>query len=51
MKYKCLLCGQTFEIKEGEELVCPICGAKGDVLVLVEEKDDENAKVKETKES
>lgn len=33
MKYKCKVCGQIVEIPEGEELVCPVCKAKGDKLV------------------
>ena len=40
MKYKCLVCGQIVDIPEGAELVCPICGAKGDKLVPYEEKGD-----------
>lgn len=32
MKYKCKLCGEIFEVKEGEEPVCPRCGAKGENL-------------------
>ena len=31
-KFKCLVCGQTFEVPEGEEAVCPYCNAKGDKL-------------------
>ena len=34
--YKCLLCGQVFEVADGEEPVCPLCGATGDQLELVE---------------
>ena len=33
MKYKCLVCGITFDVKDGEEPVCPKCKAKGDKLV------------------
>ena len=29
-KYRCKVCGQVVEIKEGEELVCPICKARGE---------------------
>ncbi len=36
-KYKCVICGATFEIKEGEALVCPVCGATGDSLELIAE--------------
>ncbi len=32
MKYKCTICGEVFEIAEGEEVVCPICYASGDVI-------------------
>ena len=37
-KYKCKLCGQTFEIKEGDALVCPICGATGDNIIALNDK-------------
>ena len=33
MKYKCLVCGQVFEVKEGEKPVCPVCHATGDKVV------------------
>ena len=36
-KYHCNVCGADFEVKEGEEPVCPICKAKGDKLTLIEE--------------
>lgn len=36
-KYLCKLCGATFEVAEGEEPVCPICGAKGDKLEEIAE--------------
>lgn len=36
-KYKCKVCGVTFEAEEGKEAVCPVCGAKGDQLELIEE--------------
>lgn len=32
MKYKCLICGEVFEIPEGGEVVCPVCYASGDVI-------------------
>ena len=35
-KYKCLVCGAVFEVPDGEEAVCPVCGVKGDKLELVE---------------
>lgn len=31
-KFKCKLCGEVFEVKEGETPVCPRCGATGDKL-------------------
>jgi len=38
MKYRCKVCGQVFEVKDGEEPVCPVCKAKGDnVVPYVEE--------------
>ena len=37
-KYKCNLCGVEFEVPAGEEPVCPVCGATGDKLELIEEK-------------
>ena len=32
--HKCKLCGEIFEVKEGETPVCPRCGATGDKLEL-----------------
>ena len=32
MKYRCKLCGEIFEVKDGETPVCPRCGAKGEHL-------------------
>ena len=37
-KYQCKVCGLVFEVKDGEEAVCPKCKAKGDKLVLIEDK-------------
>ena len=37
MKYKCLVCGQVFDVPEGQEPVCPVCKAKGDKLVPYKE--------------
>ena len=34
--YKCLICGKVFEVEDGETPVCPLCGAEGDKLELVE---------------
>ena len=31
-KYRCKVCGQVVEIPEGEELVCPVCKAKGEKI-------------------
>jgi len=31
-KYKCLACGEVFEVADGQEPVCPLCGAKGNQL-------------------
>lgn len=25
-KYICNVCGVEFEVKEGEEVICPVCG-------------------------
>lgn len=36
-KYKCLLCGAVFEVEDGAEAVCPVCGVSGDKVELVEE--------------
>ena len=35
-KYECKVCGLVFEVKDGEEPICPKCKAKGDKLVLIE---------------
>ena len=37
VKYLCKLCGQKFELPEGSEPVCPICGASGDKIVKINE--------------
>ena len=31
-QYRCKLCGEIFEVKDGETPVCPRCGATGDML-------------------
>ena len=36
--YKCNLCGQVFNVEDGQELVCPVCGAHEDKLVEVKAK-------------
>ena len=33
MKYKCLICGQIFDVKDGEEPICPVCKARGEKVV------------------
>lgn len=30
--WTCPLCGAVFEVPEGEEPVCPVCGARGSSL-------------------
>ena len=37
MKYKCKICGEVFEVKEGETPVCPVCRATGSNLEPVVE--------------
>ena len=32
MQYKCKLCGAVFDVEDGQEAVCPLCGATGDQL-------------------
>ena len=41
--YKCLVCGEIFVVQDGAEPVCPKCKAKGDKLVLLEEKKNKYA--------
>ena len=36
-RYKCKVCGEIFEVADGETPVCPRCKAKGDALVLLGE--------------
>ena len=36
-KYKCKICGEVFEVKDGETPVCPVCKATGDNLELITE--------------
>ena len=33
--YKCTLCGEVFQVADGEEPVCPVCGVTGDALELI----------------
>ena len=35
--YKCKVCGEIFEVEDGQEAVCPLCKQKGDNLELIEE--------------
>lgn len=39
-KYRCLLCGEIVEVKEGEP--CPICGAPFEQLEPIDENKQEN---------
>lgn len=36
-KYRCKLCGEVFEVKNGEPPVCPRCRATGDMLEAIAE--------------
>ena len=36
-KYRCKVCGEVFEVADGETPVCPVCGVDGDNLELIEE--------------
>ena len=35
--YKCLVCGEVFQVEDGVEPVCPLCHVTGDDLELVED--------------
>ena len=37
-KFKCLVCGEIFEVPEGAQAICPKCKQSGDKLQLIEEK-------------
>ena len=37
MKFRCKLCGKVFEADSIEDAVCPLCGATGDNLELIED--------------
>ena len=43
MKYRCLVCEQIVDIPEGQELICPICGAMGDQLVPYQENETDSS--------
>lgn len=34
-KYKCIVCGAEFELKDGDKVQCPICGVEGEYIVKV----------------
>ena len=34
--YKCKPCGKVFDVEEGTEAICPVCGASGSNLEIVE---------------
>ena len=36
IKYKCLVCGEIFDVPSGEEAVCPKCHQSGDKLEVIE---------------
>ncbi len=36
-KYRCKVCNEVFEVAEGEEPICPLCGVGIDDLELIEE--------------
>lgn len=38
MKYKCKLCGAIFDVADGEEPICPLCGAGIDQLEPIVER-------------
>ena len=44
LKFRCKLCGKVFEAESAEEAVCPLCGATGDKLELIEEEPEVAAK-------
>jgi len=39
-KYKCLLCGAEFTVKDGEEAVCPVCFQTGATLQFLGEEEE-----------
>lgn len=44
LQYKCKVCGEVFEVEEGQEAICPLCKQKGDKLELIGEKMAEDQK-------
>ena len=43
VKYRCKACGEIFEVPEGVEPVCPVCGMRGSFLEIIEESTKEEA--------
>ena len=43
VKYRCKACGEVFEVPEGVEPVCPVCGMRGSFLEIIEESTKEEA--------
>ena len=41
-KFKCLLCGDVFEVADNEEPICPLCGAGRDQLEEIKEESKAN---------
>lgn len=35
IKYRCKICGAIFEVEEGKEVVCPICGVGESLCEIV----------------
>ncbi len=44
--YKCLVCGKVFEVEDGAEAVCPVCGVSGEKLELISEANEDKAEEK-----
>ena len=44
-KYRCLVCGEIFEVEDGVEPVCPVCKQKGENLELIEEEKMESKSI------
>ncbi len=36
-KYKCNVCMQEFEVEDGAEVVCPVCGVGEEDCEMIEE--------------
>ncbi len=50
-KYKCKLCGAVFEIEDGEEAICPLCGVGIDQLEEITETKASGLKGSKTEEN